>query len=129
MASNDFTLSKKEIAHHFDLATERLMKNKRENWKFIGKLKLIKALVMFEDETKFSYYWTVIKEIFDNVEAAMVLKRDGRSNPNIQKLADIQQTKVVETILAVPKQEQEQGQEKAIKQGLTDIIREKLGHG
>jgi hypothetical protein len=120
MASNsEFTLTKREIAEHFDLAIQRLMKNKTENWKFIVKLKAIKAMVMFEDAAKFPYYWTVINGIFDSINAAIVLKRDGESNPNIAKLAEIQKQKVVENILAAPPNTK----------SLSEVIREKLQHG
>lgn len=87
-------LSKKEILAQFDIAIARLGKNLRGNWKFIGELKGIKALIALTPEANFPYYWLEIMKIFDSIRTLNEL----RGTPQMKMLADIQETKVAEVI-------------------------------
>ncbi len=92
-------LSKKEILEQFDIAIERLSHNRRENFKFIAELKAVKLMIGFTNEAKFPYFWIEIMKIIDSIRTLNELRGD----PSVKKLAAIQEQKVTEAILEVPK--------------------------
>src|SRR5574341_354509 len=89
-------LSKREILSHFDVAVERLKKNKGDNRKVIAAIVVLKQAVRFTiTEDKLPYYWLELTKIIDAIRT----QNELRATPNTKQLAEIQEQHVTQAIL------------------------------
>lgn len=99
---DELVLSKKEILAQFDIAIERLSKNRMGNIKFIAELKAVKAMVSWTSEQKFPYYWLEIMKIIDAVRSLNELRKGSMQNKKIGPLVALAEQQLQNAISTVP---------------------------